>query len=58
MSVFAEKRAPQTTVIPAQAGIQRVGLFSFMNNQMNDLDSRLRGNDDEVVRRPQSTHRF
>jgi len=36
---------PEKTVIPAQAGIQFVGLISFKNNQMNNLDSRLRGND-------------
>ena len=33
------------TVIPAHAGIQCVGLIAFRNNQMNNLDSRMRGND-------------
>jgi len=33
------------SVIPAQAGIQFVGLIALKINQMNNLDSRLRGND-------------
>ena len=33
------------TVIPANAGIQFLGLIGFQSNQMNNLDSRLRGND-------------
>ncbi|MDP1572683.1 MAG: hypothetical protein Q8M04_00375 [Pseudomonadota bacterium] len=37
--------APEKTVIPAQAGIQFVGLISLKINQMNNLDSRMRGND-------------
>jgi len=37
--------APEITVIPAQAGIQFVGLIALQINQMNNLDSRLRGND-------------
>jgi len=32
-------------VIPAKVGIQRVRLISSGNNQLNKLDSRLRGND-------------
>ncbi|MDO9227830.1 MAG: hypothetical protein Q8M09_10485 [Pseudomonadota bacterium] len=35
----------EETVIPAQAGIQFVGLTARKINQMHNLDSRLRGND-------------
>ena len=35
----------EMAVIPAQAGIQFVGLISLKINQMNNLDSRMRGND-------------
>ena len=37
--------APDIFVIPAKAGIQFVGLIALKINQMNDLDSRFRGND-------------
>ncbi|MDO9225572.1 MAG: hypothetical protein Q8M09_14695 [Pseudomonadota bacterium] len=37
--------APKISVIPANAGIQFVGLIVFKINQMNNLDSRIRGND-------------
>ncbi len=40
-----EKCQPKRTVIPAKAGIQLVGLIALKINQMNNLDSRLRGND-------------
>jgi len=43
--------AAKITVIPANAGIQFVGLIAFKNNQMNDLDSRIRGNDGEFSSR-------
>ncbi len=33
------------TVIPAQAGIQFIGLTALKTNQKHNLDSRLRGND-------------
>ena len=45
-----DSRAPRgcdekpIVVIPAPAGIQFVGLISFENDQMNDLDSRVREN--------------
>jgi hypothetical protein len=41
---------PTTTVIPAHAGIQFVGLNALKNNQINNLDSRMRGNDSGVFR--------
>ena len=37
------------SVIPAQAGIQFVALLDIYNNQMNNLDSHLRGNDGRSV---------
>jgi len=43
--------APKITVIPANAGIQFVGLIAFKNNQMNDRHSRVRGNDGEFFSR-------
>ena len=48
--------APEITVIPAQAGIQFVGLIASKINQMNNLDSRLRGNDGGFSRRFQLIH--
>ncbi len=36
------------SVIPAQAGIQFVGLTVLKINPMDNLDSRLRGNDHHV----------
>jgi hypothetical protein len=36
-------------VIPAQAGIQLVGLISLKINLMHNLHSRLRGNDGGVI---------
>jgi len=43
--------APEITVIPAQAGIQFVGLIALKINQMDNLDSRMRGNDGGFFRR-------
>ena len=37
--------ARQVAGYPANAGIQFLGLIGFQSNQMNNLDSRLRGND-------------
>jgi len=42
---------PEIAVIPAQAGIQFVGLTTLKINQIYNLDSRLRGNDGMVFRR-------
>jgi len=42
---------PEMNVIPANAGIQFVGLIALKINQMNNLDSRVRGNDGEFCRR-------
>ena len=48
--------ATDIAVIPASAGIQFVGLISLKNNQMYDLDSRLRGNDGFFGGRFESIH--
>ncbi|MDP2832697.1 MAG: hypothetical protein Q8Q28_05265 [Pseudomonadota bacterium] len=48
--------APKTTVIPANAGIQFVGLIALKINQMDNLDFRVRGNDDGFFRRLRLTH--
>jgi hypothetical protein len=37
--------SPNISVIPANAGIQYVGLISLRNNQRNNLDSGVRRND-------------
>ena len=37
--------ASEMSVIPAQEGIQFVGLIVLKINQLNNLDSRLRGNE-------------
>jgi hypothetical protein len=47
MSIF--RPTASLAVIPAQAGIQFVGLIAVNNNQMNNLDSRLRGNDGFIL---------
>ncbi|MDP2831728.1 MAG: hypothetical protein Q8Q28_00200 [Pseudomonadota bacterium] len=39
------KLIEKPAVIPAQVGIQFVGLIALNNNRMNNLASRLRGND-------------
>ncbi len=44
------KTAAKLAVIPAQAGIQFVGLTVLKINRMYHLDSRLRGNDGYFVR--------
>ncbi len=48
--------AIKIAVIPAQAGIQFVGLIVLKINQMNNLDSRLRGNDGEFFSPLQLIH--
>jgi phosphonate transport system substrate-binding protein len=45
MKRFEKISALEMTVIPAQAGIQRVHLIDFQRSQPCELDSRLRGND-------------
>ena len=49
--------APEISVIPAQAGIQFVGLTTFKINQMHNLDSRIRGNDGRFCGRFGNIHR-
>jgi len=49
---------PKITVIPAHAGIQFVGLISLKNNQMHNLDSRVRGNDGRFSGRFRKIHRL
>ena len=45
-------------VIPADAGIQFVGLISFTRNQIDKLDSGLRRNDSFFPGPRVSVHRF
>jgi|GEM_PF-2190278 len=49
-------RAP--SVIPAQAGIQFVGLNALNAAPMHDLDSRLRGNDGHIDSSIEIIHRL
>jgi hypothetical protein len=46
------------TVIPANAGIQFVGLTALKINQINKLDSGLRRNDGRFLGRVGSYHRL
>jgi len=50
--------ATDKSVIPAQAGIQFVGLTALKINQMHNLDSRLRGNDGSFGDRFGKIHRL
>jgi len=50
--------APKIAVIPANAGIQFVGLTALKINQMNNLDSRVRGNDGGFFRPFEIIHRL
>jgi hypothetical protein len=43
--------ALKSPVIPANAGIQFIDLNALRNIQMNNLDSRIRGNDGGVLLR-------
>jgi hypothetical protein len=49
--------APRIFVIPAQAGIQFVGLTALKINQINNLDSGFRRNDGRFCGRIVKIHR-
>jgi hypothetical protein len=49
---------PKISVIPAQAGIQFVGLTALKINQINNLDSGFRRNDGRFFGRVGKIHRL